>query len=285
MENKNVFEPLGEEPAQNTAENTAETIEARAEARKNLIAGALWCLGGLIFTFASYYFASAGSRYFIATGAIIWGAIQAAKGLFTLLSIMHQEGDTAAFWRTIGLTVGAAGAFVFLMFVAIPSMNGNEEEVIDSEQTYECKEMGFRCTIPAGYTELEADFHPETETVYAYYSCTTYNDHLGIDIESLTNEVVEEDGMSGLMEYCEQRDSEFYTDGFIAKTHPFQLGGLEMACSEGRIKEFADIVYANYDIIHGDALITITFRYEKENYGKSKTRERIEEVLSGIELF
>ena len=103
-ENKNdVFEPMPEEAAaQVTAENSADgnRPQKMAEAKKNLLAGALWCGGGLAFSFLSYYFATAGGRYVVATGAIIWGAIQAIKGLVVILKIQHQEGRFTAFWRT-----------------------------------------------------------------------------------------------------------------------------------------------------------------------------------------
>ena len=65
-ENKNdVFEPMPEEAAaQVTAENSADGNRSQkmAEAKKNLLAGALWCVGGLAFSFLSYYFATAGVR-------------------------------------------------------------------------------------------------------------------------------------------------------------------------------------------------------------------------------
>ena len=74
-ENKNdVFEPMPEEAAaQVTAENSADgnRPQKMAEAKKNLLAGALWCGGGLAFSFLSYYFATAGGRYVVATEPII----------------------------------------------------------------------------------------------------------------------------------------------------------------------------------------------------------------------
>ena len=73
-ENKNdVFEPMPEEAAaQVTAENSADGNRSQkmAEAKKNLLAGALWCVGGLAFSFLSYYFATAGGRYVVATGDV-----------------------------------------------------------------------------------------------------------------------------------------------------------------------------------------------------------------------
>ncbi|MFQ7502128.1 MAG: hypothetical protein ACLRMJ_01485 [Alistipes finegoldii] len=112
-----MFEPMPEEAAaQVTAENSADGNRSQkmAEAKKNLLAGALWCVGGLAFSFLSYYFATAGGRYVVATGAIIWGAIQAIKGLVVILKIQHQEGRFTAFWRTAALAACSLAALLYL---------------------------------------------------------------------------------------------------------------------------------------------------------------------------
>jgi len=50
--------------------------------KKNMIYGALWCIGGIIFTVVSYSAASSsGGEYYITWGAIIFGAIQFFNGL------------------------------------------------------------------------------------------------------------------------------------------------------------------------------------------------------------
>ena len=53
-------------------------------AKKNLLYGGLWCLGGLIFTGISYAAASNGGTYVIATGAIVVGGLQFIKGIIQL---------------------------------------------------------------------------------------------------------------------------------------------------------------------------------------------------------
>lgn len=55
-------------------------------AKKNMLYGALWCIGGLVVTVISFSAASAGGRYVLAWGAIIFGAIQFLRGLFQYLS-------------------------------------------------------------------------------------------------------------------------------------------------------------------------------------------------------
>lgn len=58
--------------------------KAKQEAgKKNMLHGALWCLGGLAVTIFSYQAAaSGGGSYVVAWGAVIFGAIQFFQGLF-----------------------------------------------------------------------------------------------------------------------------------------------------------------------------------------------------------
>ena len=54
---------------------------------KIMLFGALWCIGGILVTAITYSAAassSGGGSYFVAYGAIIFGAIQFFKGLFML---------------------------------------------------------------------------------------------------------------------------------------------------------------------------------------------------------
>ncbi len=76
-------------------ESTAEAISGNIEehyanytnikkktAEKNILYGGLWCAGGIIITAVTYSAASDdGGHYFIAWGAIIFGAIQFFRGV------------------------------------------------------------------------------------------------------------------------------------------------------------------------------------------------------------
>lgn len=53
----------------------------RKAGRKNMLYGALWCIGGIVVTAATYSAASDGGTYVIAWGAILFGAIQFIRGL------------------------------------------------------------------------------------------------------------------------------------------------------------------------------------------------------------
>jgi len=57
------------------------------EGRKNMLYGALWCLGGLAVTVFSYQSAnSGGGKYVVAWGAVIFGAFQFFQGLSQTMS-------------------------------------------------------------------------------------------------------------------------------------------------------------------------------------------------------
>lgn len=59
--------------------------EKREAGNKNMLYGALWCIGGLLVTILTYSAASDGGTYVVAWGAVIFGAIQFFKGLFQRL--------------------------------------------------------------------------------------------------------------------------------------------------------------------------------------------------------
>jgi predicted phage tail protein len=61
----------------NTVKNQY-NAEVTKSANKNMLAGGLWCVGGTLVTVLS--FTAGGSRFVLAWGAIIFGAIQFFKG-------------------------------------------------------------------------------------------------------------------------------------------------------------------------------------------------------------
>ena len=55
------------------------------EAVRNVIVGALWCIGGIVVTAVTYNAVKdTGGTYFVAYGAILFGGVQFLKGLFQL---------------------------------------------------------------------------------------------------------------------------------------------------------------------------------------------------------
>ena len=66
----------GRTPLRAIAEKT------KALARKNMISGALWCIGGIVVTVITYNSASGGGTYVVAWGAILFGFIQLIQGIY-----------------------------------------------------------------------------------------------------------------------------------------------------------------------------------------------------------
>jgi len=66
----------------------AEAAKAtRASASRNMVFGALWCIGGILVTAITYSAASSGGgTYFVAWGAILFGGLQFLQGLVQFLS-------------------------------------------------------------------------------------------------------------------------------------------------------------------------------------------------------
>jgi hypothetical protein len=60
--------------------------EIKAQGNKNMGFGALWLIGGIVITAATYSAASGGGTYVVTYGAIVFGAIQFLQGLFQNLT-------------------------------------------------------------------------------------------------------------------------------------------------------------------------------------------------------
>ena len=84
--------PVDVQQAQSAAsqlDKANEVEEARNDGPRNMLVGGLFCVGGILVTAITYSAAASsptGGRYFVAWGAIIFGAIQFFKGLFHTLS-------------------------------------------------------------------------------------------------------------------------------------------------------------------------------------------------------
>lgn len=288
-EKENVFEPMPGTSAetQNTvfpATAGEQTATELAAARKNMIAGLLWCVGGLAFTFLTYYFAKEGGRYVIATGAVIWGFLQACKGLFTWLKINYENGRYTAFWRMAAAAVCVVCALGWFTMRSMQLEQRSEVKLLDSEQTYVCDDLNLRLTIPAGF-EAYAEYHtPETDSTYAFYTITTYDQTWAYHVEGLAGVFGREGGIGDIAEYSSRQASDLYDGGIIARPEAVVIGGHEMYRSEGRKSDMEGYIYSHYNIRHEQALISITFAYPEAEYGKDATRKRIEKLIGGIDF-
>jgi len=284
---------MSEEDPHVTAEREAagqQDVELAA-ARKNMFHGLLWCAGGLAVTLGTYFLADEGGRYLVAHGAIVWGVLQAGKGLYDSLRINYRRGEFGAVRRLVVMAVCVVALVGYLGTFGLQRMEDGavaELRYVDAEQVFDCPELGLRMRIPAGYTPVEDTAAANSETDSTYASHTMYVLDAGeweIDLEAVERRISEEvETIADISEYCLSRDSAYYDGGIIKETRPFAIGELDMLYSEGRRRDWPGFVFSNYDFKQGQALITVSIIYPAKEYGRTATQKRIEEILGGIEL-
>ena len=162
---------------------------------------------------------------------------------------------------------------------------GGELPLLDDEQTYDCPDLGLRIRIPAGYTAVEEEAEPETDSTYARYTMYVLDGEWEFNIDALQNALSPDaESVTDISDYCQSRDSAYYDGGIIKASRPFTANGIDMLRSEGRRTEYPGFVFTNYDLKQGQSLITVGISYPANEYGKTSTLRRIEELLQGIEL-
>ena len=78
---------LSNESAKAVVENLEKQIKETKKERagKDMMYGALWCIGGIMVTAVTYTSATGGGTYVVAWGAILFGAFQFVSGLFNFV--------------------------------------------------------------------------------------------------------------------------------------------------------------------------------------------------------
>lgn len=283
---KEVFEPASDMPEQEHEEpDYDETTdeEVLKGARRNMLLGLLWCVGGLAFTFLSYYLTEAGGRYVIATGAIVWGAIQALNGLTAYVQIMRARGADAACKKAIagavctGLAIAGAGYQSWRM------MQAEDTLLIDHEQPYDCPELGIRFTIPAGFTAIATEHNEETDSTYAVYRISAWNADHGILVEGTAGNLTDEtiaaaDEIAG---YLNAQAEAFFDAELLHKGETVEINGIRLLKHAGRRTKYPNWTTTMYDMVHKGSLLTIYFNTE----GKETLEKEAETFLRTLETY
>lgn len=288
-ENDTPFDPMPEAPEQEPADTAAEEPspeELLREARRDIRNGLLWCVGGIAFTLLSYRLAAAGGRYTIATGAIVWGLLQALRGGWRLMSLYRRARDRARMWQT------AAGAlFLVALTVLLATRagsllgDGEQLDLLDEKQEYARPEIGLHVTIPAGYTAWTEEYNPETDSTYAYSYMYVLDGEWEMNIQTLRDAISPDaERIGDMLEYCMNCDSSYYDGGIASPCAPYLSEGREMLRSEGRRKEYPDYRFTYHYIKHGRSLVTVSIIYPEAEAGKTSTQRRAENLLRGIRL-
>lgn len=286
---ENVFEPLPEEAEAREASGAVSPEgddELLQRARRDVRYGLLWCVGGLAFTLGSYYLADAGGKYVVATGAVVWGAIQALRGAFGLLRVHGRRGDREAFRRTLALAFVAALAIGGAIWSSVRYVRGGEESLVEHEQTIDLPVLRLRMTVPAGYTEVEYETTPETDEAYALHRASAWNAQRCITVEGIEG-LLRADSVTcvdEMDEYLRAQAEKFLDDGLLGEPETVEIGGVRMMKHRGRVSQAPGYIYVFYDLAHDFSLVTLYFSYVAEEPDPAVERQA-EEQLQRLELY
>ncbi len=278
-----VFEPIVERPDNEEPAIEATADEALKAARRNMTLGLLWCVGGLVFTLLSYYFTEAGGRYVIATGAIAWGAIQALNGLTTYLRIMRARGEKTACRKAIVIAVCTALVFAGLGYQSWRMVRAEDTPLIDSPQSYDCPELGVRFRVPAGFSEIVADNREETDSTYALYQMSAWNDRSSIMVEGTAGNLAnaEIETVDEIAAYLEAQAQQFFDAGLSGEGTIVEIDGIRMLKHVGRRTEFPDWTTIMYDAVHKGSLLTFYVHAQ----GTAAPEEAAAEFMRSVEIY
>lgn len=240
------------------AQERAEKIKA---ARKDMIAGALWCVGGLLFTYLSYYFAKSGATYTVATGAILWGGIEGIKGLVAYLIQLKKDGDSLKFRKSLCYGIVGIAAVVGLAVYGWRFVHKDDLKPLAKEQTVNCP-VGLTFTFPSGCEAVEEDFVDETDSTFAYYYYSTSSADIVYNVNVI--EGLADTTGNGNYLYSEQyyHDSsvDYYGEGNILKEGWLDLNGIQAYKTSG-ISSVDDFVENTYELVFNSLHITVACLY------------------------
>lgn len=286
---KPVFEPMPEtpaEPASTASESAGQPAASLAEAKKNILIGLLWCVGGLAFSFISYYLTEAGGRYVIATGAILWGAWQAIMGLYVWLKIKHGAGEYAAFWRMLATAVCTALLIGYLTVLSTQLVDeGGELPLLDTEQTYDCTDLGcesgFRPDTPPSKRALNPK--PTQPTPATRCTSSTANGN-STSTPCKMSSIPRRRASPTSRTTARAAIRPTTTAGSSRPRAPSYRTAPTCCTAKAARTEYPGFVFTAYDLKQGQSLITVGISYPSKEYGKTSTLRRVEELLRGIEL-
>ena len=280
---KKIFEPASDMPEQEHEEpdydETTDEEELKG-ARRNMRMGLLWCVGGLAGSFLSYYSARVGGRYVIATGAIVWGAIQALNGLTAYIQTMRARGENAACKKAIVTAVCTALAIVGLGYQSWRMVQTEDMPLMENPQPYDCPELGIRFTIPAGFTTITTEHNEETDSTYAVYRIRTFSPSYTIYINGVPGlgESVGEDfeSVDDIAGFLNARAEAFFPDGQWIENKIEEINGIRFLKHVGHFEP--NSTTTTYHTWHNRLLVSFNFDTNSKE-GASKEAEAFLQTL------
>lgn len=277
-----VFESMPETPGEPAAADSDQ--ERLAAARRNIICGILWCVGGLLFSWISYWLTESGGRYIVATGAILWGVIRALQGVGSWLHIRYARGERRACLLMLGGAVCTTAVFGVLAVAAHRAVHADEIPLVETEQLYACDPLHLRFIIPEGYTKLEAAVEPETDSTYARYRAETWNATTGIAIEGFA-EILEGEEVTQVDEITDwlSEQDDYFDLGMFGEPEIIEVRGRRFLKRTGRREVDTELVFTTYDWVHRNSVLTLYYNYEGTEPSAFCDREALK-MLRRMEL-
>ena len=262
------FEGKEEQPGQDTPGPSEEELavlegaQRLKEARKDIMAGTLWCVGGLLVTYLTYYFAKSGGTYTVAYGAVVYGAFQGLKGLWNYLREMKSQGRDDKFRKGLLLGLLSVVAVIGLGIGGWKFSHRYDYTPVDHPQVIACEPAGTTFTIPAGYAEAMSFESEETDSTYSQLSWFAADTVSTIFVETTVGCVPDSihvvDALEGY--FCE-RDANL-VDGLLSGPDNLDLGSIRVRKSVVKDPDEDGQIVILYDILNRNSLISVSWGYE-----------------------
>lgn len=248
-------------------------------ARKDIIAGALWCIGGLAVTYLTYYFAKPGASYTVASGAIIYGGFQGLRGLWAYLS--EVKSDRKRFGKGLALGIFGILAVIGLGIGGWKFSHKDDFRPLSVEQELDYDAVGLHLTIPAGYEAIKTSVKEETDSTYARIDWEAASDtrlfHTTAILVCYPDSLVAL-GAQAMADWLNEGMDEveaYFPDGFLLKPQMVELGGAQWLKYAGisddigcvnicyrTVRRNSEIIIDLYSYFEGDRPGAL---YEREN--------------------
>lgn len=271
--------------------------EEISKAKKDMWAGLLWCAGGLLVTYLSYYFASAGSKYIIATGAILYGAFQGIRGLVVYLKMMRRYQEPEKFRRALILGILCIAAVACLAIGGFRLTHKNRITLLNEPQVIADSTAGVSFVIPKGFAKAELSYpSEESDSTFqtADYSSLGQDQALGItlvsnamlylsvdyiltdslnyDLHDTTALNLAVNSVESYGNYFTSIDKDIYeTDGLLFDPYYIVLGEKTYYKSSGKMEDGVNAVY--YRTFHNCNLVEIRYLYASPNNEQDNQKE------------
>lgn len=262
------------------AEQSAERLK---EARKDMIAGALWCIGGLLVTYLTYYFAKSGGTYTVAYGAVVYGGFQGLKGLWNYLREMKARGADGKFRKGLVCGVLAVLAVAGLGIGGWKFSHRYDYVPVDHSQVVACEPAGLIFTIPAGYEEVISFAGEETDSTYSQPSWFAADTASSIYVEATLDCLADSIRVvDALQDYFAGRDS-VLADRILSGPEFVELGGIRVRKLVAKDPDADGQIVVRYDLLNRGSLITVAYNYEGEK-PVARLEARADDFVRTLEL-